>query len=277
MTVTQHSAIFSKYGRSFTGIMWLISTLLYLFIHGVVTNQEAGKYIEEAHRYIDNGDFSAPRYYFYCATLFILVFAIKTHIGMFGAFVIQALLNLFAYNLFYKALTRIFQSELTPLLIILYLLSFSPYQSWIVFLYTESVFSSAILILLSALILYKPVSIKNILVIIAVLGFCMISRPLGILFGVGIYLYFFYHANRKWKIILACCSVIFLGLGYFFVNIVFSSVKDWRITQAFEEESIICDLPSAGPYQKLHLAASGTPVYKLWYYCTHNFTHFAQF
>jgi hypothetical protein len=111
----------------------------------------------------------------------------------------------------------------------------------------------------------------------ACIGFSLISRPLGILFGVGVYLYFFYTAGKKWKIILACGSVILLALGYFLINTVFLSVKDWRITQAFEEESIICDLPAAGPYQKLNLAATGSPVYKLWYYCTHNFSHFLQF
>lgn len=277
MSVDHQPSILLKYGSLFTGIMWLISTLVYLNIHGVVTVLEAGKYIEEAHRYIDNGNFSAPRYYFYCATLFIMVFAIKTGIGMFGAFVIQALLNLFAFTLFYKALTKIFQSPFTPLLIILYLLSFSPYQSWIVFLYTESVFCSVVLILLSVLILYKPGSIKHALIIILTLLFSLISRPLGMLFGVGVYLYFFYYADKKWKIILACGSLILLCLGYFLINTAFLSVKDWRITQAFEEESIICDLPAPQPYQKLDLAATGSPVYKLWYYCTHNFSHFLQF
>ena len=271
------SSIFLKHGKLSTGIMWLISTLIYLKLHGVVTELEAAKYIEEAHRYIDTGSFSAPRFYFYSATIFIMAFALKINIGLFGAFVIQALLNLFAFIIFHKALSKIFQSPFTPILIVFYLLAFSPYQSWIVFLYTESVFFSAILILISVLILYKPYKIKNILIILLSLFFTLISRPLGILFGLGIFLYFFYNANKKWKIILACSSVGLIALGYFFVNTVFSSIHDWHITQAFEEESIICDLPAAQPYQKLNLATTGSPVYQLWYYLTHNFPHFFRF
>jgi hypothetical protein len=271
------SSIFLKYGRLITGIAWLISTLIYLKMHGVVTELEAAKYIEEAHRYIDTGAFSAPRFYFYSATIFIMAFAIKIHIGMFGAFIVQALLNLFAYIIFYKALTKIFQSPFTPILIIFYLLAFSPYQSWVVFLYTESIFFSSILILISVLILYKPDSLKNTLFIGLALFFTLISRPLGILLGVGVYLYFFYNANKKWKIFIACGSVVMIALGYFFINTIFSSIHDWHITQAFEEESIICDLPAKQPYQKLDLVKTGSPVYQLWYYLTHNFYHFLRF
>lgn len=277
MTVTSYSSLLPKYGKLITGVVWLISTLIYLSIHGVVTELEADKYITEAHLYINTGSFSAPRFYFYCATIFILVFAIKTGIGMFGAFVIQAVLNLFAFIIFYKALTRIFQTSFTPIIIILYLLAFSPYQSWVVFLYTESVFFSAILILTSVLILYKPDNLKSILIILAALFLTLISRPLGVLFGVGVYLYFFINADRKWRIIIACGSVAMMALGYLFINAVFSSIHDWHITQAFEEESIICDLPASRPYQKLDLSTTGSPVYKLWYYLIHNFSHFLRF
>ncbi len=276
LSTTLSSALF-KYGKLFTASMWLISTLIYLSIHGVVIELEAAKYIEQAHRYIDTGSFSAPRFYFYSATIIIITLAIKVNIGMFGAFVIQALINFFAYILFYKALSKIFKRSVTPLLIIVYLLAFSPYQSWIVFLYTESVFYSGILILTSLLILYKPDNLKHILIILAALILTFISRPLGILFSVGIYLYFFINAGRKWKIIIALGSVAMMALAYFFVNAVFSSIHDWHITQAFEEESIICDLPAAQPYQKLDLYSTGSPVYQLWYYVTHNFSHFLRF
>ena len=270
------SSIFLKHGKLSTGIMWLISTLIYLKLHGVVTELEAAKYIEEAHRYIDTGSFSAPRFYFYSATIFIMAFALKINIGLFGAFVIQALLNLFAFIIFHKALSKIFQSPFTPILIIFYLLAYSPYQSWIVFLYTESVFFSAILILISVLILYKPDNIKSVLIILLPLFLLLISRPLGMLLGIGVYCYFFYSVNKKWKIIIACSSVGLIAIGYFSVNTVFSSIHDWHITQGFEEESIICDLPGRQPYQKLDLA-TGTPVYQLLYYITHNLSHFFRF
>jgi hypothetical protein len=277
MIVNLNSSFYLKYGKLLTGIIWLLTTIIYLAIHGVVTELEAAKYIGEANHFIKTGSFSAPRFYFYCATIFIIVLALKLNIGMLGAFVIQALLNLFAFILFHKALSKIFINPFTPLLIIFYLLLFSPYQSWIVFLYTESVFFSSILILISVLIIYKPDNIKNLSLVILALCLTIVSRPLGILFGAGVYLWFFYNAAKKWKIILACGSAVMILLGYFFINAIFSSIHDWRITQAFEEESIICDLPAAKPYQKLDLVNAGSPVYRLWYYVSHNFHHFFQF
>lgn len=270
-------SIISRYGKLLTAAAWLISTLIYLNIHGVVTELEATKYIDEANQFLQDGTFSAPRFYFYCVTIFILAFAIKLKLGMIGAFVIQASINLFAFMLLFKALGKIFQRSITPVLIIFYLLAFSPYQSWVVFLYTESIFFSAVLILISVLILYKPDNLKHIVLITMCLIFTMISRPLGILFAVGVYFYLFFNATKKWKIVLACSSVAMLILGYFFINSVFLTIHDWRITQAFEEESIICDLPAAQPYQSLDLSATGSPVYQLWYYVTHNFSHFLRF
>ncbi|MBL7701260.1 MAG: hypothetical protein JNM14_03340 [Ferruginibacter sp.] len=271
------SSFFLRYGKLCTGLLWLLSVIIYLNIYGVVTRLEAEKYIDEANLYINTGSFSAPRFWFYSATIFIIAIAIKIKTGMVGAFVIQALLNFFAFMLFYKALTKIFQSALTPVLIIFYLLAFSPYQSWVVYLYTESVFFSAILMLVSTLILYKPDRLKNILFISLALLLAFISRPLGILLGMGVYVYFFYYANKKWKVIIACGSVVMMMLGYFVINTVFSSIHDWHITQAFEEESIICDLPASQPYQKLDLVNTGSPLYQLWHYVTHNFSHFLQF
>lgn len=267
----------ARYGKLWTGILWLISTLIYVNIHGVVTELEAAKYVEEAKQLIETGSFSAPRFVFYSATILVIALALKLKIGMAGAFLIQALFNLFAYLLFYKALRKTFQFSLTPLLLIGYLLAFSPYQSWVSFLYTESFFFSSILILLSTLILLKPDILKNIGIIICAVLCTLISRPLGILMGLAVYFYFFFLVGRKWKIIMGGFSVVLIALGYYLVNTVFSSIHDWHITQAFEEESIICDLPAAQPYQKLDLTVSGSPVYQLWYYVTHNFNHFLNF
>ena len=76
---------------------------------------------------------------------------------------------------------------------------------------------------------------------------------------------------------MAAGMILIIVAGYYATNIIFSTIKDWSITQAFEQESIICDLPAAGPYTKLHLATGGSPVYHLFYYVTHNFSHFLRF
>ena len=195
-------------------LIWLFSTLLYLQLFGIVTNLEAGKYINEAGTFINNGSFTAPRYWFYSITIFIIAIALKLKIGLTGAFIIQAMLNLYAYLFFYKALKKAFQIPATAFFIILYLLIFWPYQSWEVFLFTESAFFSLILILFSIVILYKPENIKNILITCMALVLVIMSRPLGILFGGSIYLYLFYCANNKWKIILGCGSLLLFAFSF---------------------------------------------------------------
>lgn len=278
MELQSQTNFYSKNGRWLVMLLWLASTIVYISVFGLTTTKlEAGKYLEEAVRFVNQGSFSAPRYWFYSVTLFIMIIGLVTKIGMTGAFVLQALLNLFAYLLFYRALKKLFPNPVTPVLIIAYLLFFWPYQYWIVFLYTESAFFSLLLILFSVMVLYPPDRPKHLLLLLLALLLVILSRPLGILFAAGVYGYLFYHAGKKWKLVMAGVAVLLLGFGYYAVNLIFSTLRDWSITQAFEQQSIICDLPGDGPYPQLDLATSGSPVYHLWYYLTHNFSHFLHF
>ncbi|HMG81860.1 MAG TPA: hypothetical protein VK559_02385 [Ferruginibacter sp.] len=265
-----------KYGVYIIVLCWFLSLLVYYNLFGIFTQLEAEKYIYQADYFLRYGAMSATRYWFYSATIFIIALATKTSIGLVGAFFIQAGINLFGYLFFYKALKTIF-TNITALVIIVYLLVFLPYQSWVVYLYTESVFYSSVLLLLSVLILYKPDNIKNIAIIALAVLFTIISRPLGILFAISTYLYLFYAANKKWKVIIFCGSILLLMAFYFIVNTIFSSIEDWTITKPFEEENIICDLPSTIHTTILYLDKSAGPVYQLFYYIYHNFGHFIHY
>lgn len=266
----------NKYGMYIIIICWFVSLAFYYKSFGLITTLEAGKYIREAHSFLNDGTFSAPRYWFYCVTIMIIALALKTGIGLTGAFIIQFIINLYAYLLFYKALKKLLVNPLSALFATIYLMLFWPYQSWIVSLYTEPVYFSMILFLVSVLILYKPNNLKNILLILAALVLVIISRPLGLLFTAGTYLYFFINANKKWKIIIACGSVVLIICGAYAVNLIFSTINDWTITEAFERQNIICDEHSI-PAVNLNLSTNGSPIYKLWFYITHNFSHFIHF
>lgn len=270
--------ILSKYARHLIILTWLFTTILYLKIFGIVTHAEAEKYITEAQRFLNTATLSAPRYWFYSITIFIIAIALKIKIGLTGAFVLQSLLNLFAFLFFYNELKKIFQISLTAFFINIFLLIFWPYQSWVVYLYSESAFFSLILILFAVLIRYKPDSLKNILLISLALVLVILARPLGILFTASVYAYFFYYAGKKWKIILGIISALIAVFVFYVVNIIFSTITDWSIIKPFIQESIICDLPTTTPSNiKLDLAAGGMPIYQLYYYVTHNFFHFLHF
>ncbi len=267
-----------KHSKIFILITWVASTLTYLYMFGIYKDLEAEKYINEAQYLIKNFGFSSPRYWFYAITVFILALSFILKIGIKGAFVIQALLNLFALLYFHKALKQFFQNQLTPLLVVLFLLIFWPYQSWIVYLYTESVFFSLILILLSTMLLYKPDNLRHLIYIVASLILVILSRPLGILFVAGVFAFVFFHANKKWRIILFLSSLLFIGIAFFIINTIFSSIDDWYITKPFEQESIICNLPNTSfSGIKLQLSSATNPLSQLQYYISHNFKHFRHF
>jgi len=61
------------------------------------------------------------------------------------------------------------------------------------------------------------------------------------------------------------------------VNTVLTVFQTGELHKDFEEECIICDMPGPLPYQKLDLAPTGSPVYQLAYYASHNFSHFSTF
>jgi hypothetical protein len=250
--------------------------IVYYNLFGIFTQLEAEKYIYQADYFCRYGSLSASRYWFYSATIFIIVFATKINIGLTGAFVIQAIINFFAYLLFYKALKKILATT-TAIIVIVYLLAFLPYQSWVVYLYTESIFYSTILILISVLILLKPDNSKNTFIIVLALLLTVISRPLGVLFVCSTYLYLFYAANKKWKIVILCGGIVVLAGSYFIINTIFSSIEDWTITKPFEEDNIICDLPSTIHSTSLYLNKSAGPLYQLFFYIHHNFAHFIQY
>lgn len=271
------NTISEKYSRLIIFIAWLCSTVIYLKIFGIFSGLEAEKYINEAHSLIETGSFSAPRFWFYSITIFVLAIAFKLKIGITGAFIIQALINLFAYLFLAKALIKIFANAATALLIVTYLIAFLPYQAWVVFLFTESLFFSLILILFSFLVLYKPDSPRNLIITGLLVLLVIMARPLGLLFAGSCFVYIYCNVTAGWKKIMGFSAVL-LGIGaYYCINIIFSTIPDWHITQAFEQESIICNLPASPPYTVLKLSSTGSPVYQLYFYLTHNFSHFLHF
>jgi hypothetical protein len=70
-------------------------------------------------------------------------------IGLYGAVFIIMIINLLSYLYFFKALKKVFDSRIPAFLVILFLLSFWPYQTWSLFLYTECMFYSVVMVLFS--------------------------------------------------------------------------------------------------------------------------------
>ncbi len=264
-----------KFGNSIIVLFWLLFFLLHLYLYGIVTAFEAAKYIKEAERLINYQTLSATRFWFYSITIFIITISLKLKIGFTGSVIIQSLLNLLTILFFHRSLKLIFPKfSLFPLIIIAITLAFLPYSSWNVFLYTESVFYSSILFLTSAIIRHNYTKKKSIVfLIIFTLVVTILSRPLGILFIPAVLFYFYVSLEKKARLIMIPAGIIGLGVLLYATNIVFTTTTDATITLSAKEGCVVCGvLPATNV--KLNLLTAGSPLQQLYYYVSHNFSHF---
>ncbi|UAY53514.1 hypothetical protein [Ferruginibacter albus] len=276
MNATVLNNAIRKYGISFLFGCWLLITVLHLYLYGIGTTLEAEKYIGEANRLINRQGFTEVRYVFYSLTIFIIWLSLTIKIGLSGAVVIQALYNLFALFFFFKSLRQIFNSEVYPFAITLLLIVFSPYSSWTVYLYTESVFYSSCLLLLAALINYIfSKNAKTFFFLLISMLLVILARPLGILFLAPVWLFLFVDVKRKTKFILIPIAIAGCVLFVYISNIVFSTTNDANSTLAAQTDCIICGIRSPSPHA-IKITSDGSQVYQLYYYIINNFEHFLQ-
>lgn len=256
-------------------LLWLFFQTIWAFWFGPHFDLEAVKYIGEAQYIAEHHQLSQFRYLFYFTTIAVIAFANAVHLGSYGALVIIMLINLWSYLLFFKALKKFFANKLSPFLVVGLLMSFWPYQSWSMFLFTECLFYSLVVVLFSYLLLYQKLSLRFVTVTALLLFLLIISRPLGILFVPPTLLFIFFKLSKRQRLYVAVAGILFLVLLNYIMQIVFTTTPDWNMTRALTEDSIICDIPRSGGGAGLDLSDSPNQFYQLFYYVTHNLSHFA--
>ncbi len=249
--------------------------LLHLHLFGIGTTLEAEKYIQEAKNLVNHKALSALRFWFYSITIFLIYVSLQLKIGFTGAVILQSLLNLAVILFFHASLKLLFRPfSILPVLIVCTAVIFSPYSSWNVFLFTESVFYSSILLLVSTIIQHSITKKKSgIQFIFLALLLTILARPLGILFIPGVLCYLYLIVPKKNKRLIIPAAIIGLGALLFVTNIIFTTTSNVPITLSATEGCIVCGIiPSTHP--ALDLSTTGTPVQQLYYYVSHNFSHF---
>ena len=255
-------------------IMWLLFESVWYYKFGFNFQLEAGKYIGEAKFILETHHFSQGRYLFYLSTILIIAISFLIKTGLHGAVIMIMLINLGCYLFFFKALKRIFHSRLPAFMVILFLFSFWPYQSWSLFLYTECLFYSLVMLLFSRLLLFKKMDIKFLSSVFVILFLVIISRPLGVLFVFPVLIFLYFHLNSKQKRYFYAGLILAILLLGWIVQVVFTTTPDWNMQRAFLEENIICDMPVAVTNSSLEVSDHPNQLYRLFFYITHNFSHF---
>ena len=255
--------------------LWSFFQAIWYWYLGVEFGLESSKYIEEAQFVLDNHHLSQSRYLFYFATIAVIALAKILHLGLYGALLIIMVINLACYLYLFKALRNLFSSRMPALLTVGILLSFWPFQSWSLFLFTECLFYSLVLVLFSHLLLFQKLDGKFLIRTGLILCLLTITRPLGILFCVPTLLFVFFKLSKRQRLIFFLAGLLFLVLLNFVVQVVFTTTSDWNMTRALTEDSIICDMPRNDATSHLDLTQHPNQFYQLFYYVTHNFSHFA--
>ncbi|MGB8194693.1 MAG: glycosyltransferase family 39 protein [Chitinophagaceae bacterium] len=216
-----------------------------LLLHfGIYTKEEAVKYLYEAEHFKTFAHFSQPKYIFYSGYIFLQLLADITGTGIIGLYIFQLLLNGFAAICFYRLVRNISGKEGTAFTATLLLLLCIPFQKWTVFLFTESVFFSLLIIYCYVLFAKfnrryaKPVLLSLLLFLL------IICRPTGMLvIPASLALvshHLFVNRQKLWAALIWLPGLI--GL-IFLLDTAMKGKGEFDFIAPFVQEHIICGLP----------------------------------
>jgi|GEM_PF-2186246 len=258
-------------------LLWLLVQAGIWWSYGTVTGLEAEKYIAAARHIIESGDFPERKYLFYALTPLLIAASLKLGAGFSGAVCGQLLLNAVSTAFFYRLLRALTRSDRAALAGTAALILFLPYQTWNVYLYTESLFLSFIPLLLYAAYRFseKQNNARGIALLLCLAG-VVCARPFGLLFLPALALYGMRLLPFRLRLLSLVLAAAALGLMYLALNRAFAGSMDWNALLPNERGETICDVPDPALQQPLQLARAGNPVDQLFYYIIHNPGHYLR-
>lgn len=257
-------------------VFCIVQTLLFIKF-GVVTQNEAAKYVSEGTLLATEGRLSHIKYFFYIPVISLVWLCKSLHISLFFAVLIQVILSGIAQYCFYK-LCRSLTNYKAAFITSLFLALFFPLQSWNFHLYSDSILISLSLVYLWFFYQYDRYQLtRHLLLALAVLVLITFSRPHGLLFIPPAILYLVFRKQSRKNLFINMGICVFLtGLMFLAALVIFSGGGDMDAMKPFIEEHIICFVPTATGDNNLTLINSGSQMYDLWYYIIHNPLHFLK-
>jgi hypothetical protein len=242
---SKNSRSLSRYFPAFILVAaWIGMQLFQFFTQGIVTVNEAGKYIEQADILLETGSVSHPSLWLYSTEILLIAASKQLHAGFIPVVIIQLLVNAFATWYFYRLCFKLTNKTVTIVVTLLLILN-APFQSFNLSLYTESLFYSFTLVLSCFLLLLEKLTTRNFIFIILLLLLICFTRPTGLLFVPCVFLYLFFRFFPPWPVLLK--AVITLGVAVLFLfilNAALGSGGELDFMLPFREEHIICGVPT---------------------------------
>ncbi|MEO5563222.1 MAG: hypothetical protein ABIR18_07305 [Chitinophagaceae bacterium] len=255
---------------------WAIVQSFLFYKYGIQTDLEAAKYIFEADNLLKNGTVSTANYWLYITQISLIAIVLKLKTGFFLVYLVQLFFNWIATLVFYRFLLNI-SNKLTGLILTLFLIFNTPIQTFNSFLQTESLFYSFTIIFSCYLLQIQKLTTKTITLLFLLLLLVCFTRPTGLLFVPGIFLYLFFKFARSLST-LAKVSITIIGsiLFLFFLNAALGSGGELDFMLPYRDERIICGVPTLTYLRDVQTSDNPNSVFGLLYYITHNAGQFTR-
>jgi hypothetical protein len=257
--------------------IWALVNFFFLLKNGIITTGEAGKYINQAHIFLQTGRPESANLWLYFVQISLLAFCLKFKLSFIVVFFVQLFFNLLATLYFFKTIRYLWSNNLVALSATLILLFNVSYQEFNTLLQTESLFYSFTLILSCYILLTEEITIKKLIVITLSLGVISITRPTGLLFIPPVFLYLFFIHFKKLSFVKKISILgIFVLLFLFILNQAMMSGGELDFMLPFKNEQIICGVPTLPGFVEINTTKNGNSLYGLFYYIFHNFGQFTK-
>ncbi|ULQ58160.1 glycosyltransferase family 39 protein [Flavihumibacter rivuli] len=260
---------------SLAALWLLVQTLLYMRF-GIITVDEAKKYLDEADYFMATGSFSIPKNLFYSMYVLLVAGMKMLGAGITGVYLVQLFINGISTYFFYR-LARLYSApadSLTAYLATFLLIICIPYQAWTTHLYTESLFTSLLILFLYA---YAGKGLLSLQAII-LLAMVILARPTGILLVPALLLSYFVHLISDKKLSPLSIGAILTGMlfSYFVINHAMKGKGDFDFMLPFTQGHIICDVPGVKVPSTLQLPENPNSLNGMLYFILHNPVYFGE-
>lgn len=253
---------------------WLLLQAILLLSFGIVTTGEATKYFDECHLLLQQGNFSENKYIFYSVYIFIHIVFYKLGFETIGVYMFQLLLNLLAAYFFHQLIVKIRGKKIIAFIAVLLLFMTQTFQMWTVHLYTESVYSSLIIIFSYCFFTRENKSTKQWILTAFIFLLILFARPTGLLMIPVMMIYFFFRLLHQKKYVIAISlTAIAAAAFYFLLDYAMHSSNSFDFLKPFAENEVLCYIPAENT-APLTTHTGSNSLQDIIQYITHNPSQF---
>ena len=259
------------------GLAWAALQLILLNRFGIETGYESLKYISEAERIIETGQYSSGQFLFYSIQILLIAFSKITGSYPWLPVLVQMMVNAISIYLFYKLCLRFSGSAKIALMFSLAFLAMFYYQLYNVYLFTESLFYSFGIIYTYFLFSVRKLNFLIIVYLFIGISLIYFTRPTGVFFIPATILYIIFRFYRSSaSLLLAIFGLTGLVFLYFLINYALNSGGEFDFLLPYLDERIICGLPTTTETNKIIVPVEKDSIEGLWYIITHHTSLFLR-